>query len=88
MQPMQTFKTEEVQKEQILVEVFKTDVDSEQVAVKIITDLQRIFPSYRINFDLDDCDKILRVESKSGNIEVERIIGVVRSFNNKIEAIQ
>jgi pimeloyl-ACP methyl ester carboxylesterase len=45
---------------------FKTDVDSDQVAVKIITALQRIFPGYRINFDLDDCDKILRVESKMG----------------------
>lgn len=40
----------------------------------IIDDLKTLLPGTRINFDLDDCDKILRIESPDSiNIpEVER----------------
>ena len=44
-----------------MVEVFKTNVQDQQVAEMIVAELLAFFPHYRINFDLEDCDKILRV---------------------------
>ena len=46
-----------------LVEVFKTDVDDFEKAAAIVLNLQSFLPESKINFDLDDCDKILRIES-------------------------
>lgn len=45
-----------------MVEVFKTDVQHEYQAARILDVLSGHYPMYRINFDLEDCDKILRVE--------------------------
>jgi hypothetical protein len=54
-----------------MVEVFKTSVRKKQEAKLMQTLLSEKFPHFKINFDLDDCDKILRVEGikiKSGQI--------------------
>lgn len=48
-----------------MVEVFKTNVEESDQAKKIIDLLLAHFPGNKINFDLQDCDKILRVEGKS-----------------------
>jgi hypothetical protein len=48
-----------------MIEVFKTNVDEEVHAKMLITMLLQYFPGSRINFDLDDCDKILRVEGNN-----------------------
>ncbi len=48
-----------------MVEVFKTSVTDKEVAEKIISDLILQLPESKINFDLTDCDNILRVESKN-----------------------
>ena len=47
-----------------MVEVFKTNVRKTQEAKRIIGLLQENFPDGRINFDLDDCDKVLRIDSQ------------------------
>lgn len=46
-----------------MVEVFKTNITDKMTALNLTTDLYRQFPGGKINFDLDDCDRILRVES-------------------------
>lgn len=46
----------------LVVEVFKTNVRSKRMANIIVADLARVCPGAKINFDLDDCDKILRIE--------------------------
>ena len=54
-----------------MVEVFKTNVQKETETNYIVAVIQRQFPAYKINFDLEDCDKILRVEGvdlQSNNI--------------------
>lgn len=48
-----------------MIEVFKTNVEEITQAKKIIDLLRERFPGNKINFDLHDCDKILRVEGKS-----------------------
>ena len=46
-----------------MVEVYKTNVEYRETAEKLEAELKEIFPGSIVNFDLDDCDKILRVES-------------------------
>jgi hypothetical protein len=45
-----------------MVEVFKTDVLQEHQAHTLVIELLQHFPDSKINFDLDDCDRILRIE--------------------------
>jgi hypothetical protein len=48
-----------------MVEVFKTNIDNAELAVQLTNRLRLQFPLYRINFDLHDCDNILRIEGES-----------------------
>lgn len=45
-----------------MIEVFKTNVKKASQAKKLVPLLQQQLPGTKINFDLSDCDKILRVE--------------------------
>ncbi|MGJ7031240.1 hypothetical protein [Niabella hirudinis] len=45
------------------VEVFKTNVQGPPVAKLLKMQLKALLPSAKINFDLEDCDHILRVEA-------------------------
>jgi hypothetical protein len=45
-----------------MVEVFTTNVDKQDQSKTLVQRLLAHFPKSRINFDLDDCDRILRVE--------------------------
>ena len=46
-----------------MIEVFKTNVSGVTQARKLIKLLLRHLPGSRVNIDLHDCDKILRVEA-------------------------
>jgi len=45
-----------------MVEVFKTNVKYQSQAQCLLTLLRQYFPKSQVNFDLDDCDKILRIQ--------------------------
>ncbi len=47
------------------VEVFKTNVYETEAAMVILEGLRMQYPWLNINFDLEDCDKILRVAGRS-----------------------
>ncbi|OMP30503.1 hypothetical protein [Mangrovimonas sp. DI 80] len=53
------------------VTIYKTNVNNEHVAQQVITQLQAIIPDFMINFDLEDCDNILRL---SGNRMVSDLV--------------
>lgn len=46
-----------------MVEVFRTNVMKTAEANRLVDLLLQHFPGSRINFDLDDCDKVLRIEA-------------------------
>jgi hypothetical protein len=46
-----------------MVEIFKTNVQEVNDANAIIQKLLEHFPSAKINFDLEDCDNILRIDT-------------------------
>ncbi|MBL0735451.1 hypothetical protein JI750_01020 [Flavobacterium sp. GN10] len=56
------YQFKELQEAEKIVEIFKTNVQKESDRDYIITMMQNQFPDCKINFDLEDCDKILRVE--------------------------
>ena len=68
-----------------MVEVFKTDVRQNKQAKLLIKFFLKHFPQHRINFDLSDCDKILRVEGK--NIPTEKIIDVLKTNNFQCQVL-
>lgn len=45
-----------------MIDVFKTNVQQTHEAIELQAILSAHFPGCAINFDLDDCDKILRVK--------------------------
>ena len=52
-----------------MIEVFKTNVETSGDASKMVQMLLQHFPGSRINFDLQDCDRVLRVEGKEFSVE-------------------
>jgi hypothetical protein len=58
-----------------MIEIFRTNIDGRYNADRMLWRLHKLFPQYRVNFDLDDCDRILRVQSP-GAIEVEPIMSL------------
>lgn len=53
-----------------MVFVFKTSINSKSVAKQIIKHLSTLLPHAKLTFDLEDRDKILRIESKSNISEL------------------
>jgi len=50
-----------------MVEVFKTNVQNHSDAERLASELSKKSNSLKINFDLNDCDNILRVEAQKIN---------------------
>jgi hypothetical protein len=61
-----------------MVEVFKTNVQKSKQAKELIGLLRQYFPGSKINFDLKDCDKILRVEGN--NLMPRQVISIIRQY--------
>jgi len=55
-----------------MIYIFKTSVKTKNQVKKLKPDMDRIVPNDRWNFDLKDCDKILRIDSED-NIVLEII---------------
>ena len=70
-----------------MVEVFKTNVNTQSQADLLTAHLQLKFEGYQINFDLDDCDNILRVASDSGKILSAPIIGLLDELGFTAEVL-
>lgn len=70
-----------------MVEVYSTDVKSEKQERFILKVLQTKFPDYKINFDLEDRDNILRVEKYNSSIDIHGIIEVIKDFGYTAEVL-
>lgn len=60
-----------------MVEVFKTDVQTIDQSVKLIRKLRQHIPGIEINFDLEDCDRVLRIEGEY--VPVPRVIKLMNN---------
>jgi hypothetical protein len=68
-----------------MVEVFKTNVQKKAESKMLLCILYETFPSFKINFDLSDCDKVLRVEGD--NMEASRIMVLIKKHGFMCEVL-
>jgi len=68
-----------------MVEVFKTNVQKKAQSKMLHCILSEAFPSFKINFDLSDCDKVLRVEGD--NMDSSRIMILVKKHGFNCEVL-
>jgi hypothetical protein len=71
----------------MMIEVFKTDVKDADHANLLIDQIHQNFDHYKANFDLDDCDKILRVKCASGEIQSSLLIALLNEFGFEAETL-
>ena len=70
-----------------MIEVFKTDVNNQDHARVLVDRIHKAFKHCRANFDLQDCDKILRVNGVTGEEEIWQLVTLVKSFGWHIEVL-
>ncbi|SNR45827.1 hypothetical protein [Flavobacterium sp. ov086] len=68
-----------------MIEVFKTNVQEVEQSKMIVGKLLEHFPNSAINFDLEDCDKILRINASS--ISNQKIIELLDSYGYHCEVL-
>lgn len=71
-----------------IVEIFRTNIQNDKDADKVISSLLTLYPTSKINFDLEDEENILRVEASSFEIETDRIINYMVELGYNCERIE
>lgn len=69
-----------------MVEVYRTNITENSSAEEVTTHLMQLYPDSKINFDLEDCDHVLRVEC-SDNI-FDKISAKVNSLGYFCEVLE
>lgn len=67
-----------------MVEIFRTNVKNKRLAGKVLKALSLHLPAFKFNFDLDDCDRILRAQSDGCPVECRKIIQIVQGHSVEI----
>jgi hypothetical protein len=65
------------------IEVFKTNVANKKAAKVILEEIGTRQPEYKCNFDLEDCDKVLRIENISGKVDAQLILNILKINNHE-----
>ena len=71
-----------------MVEVFKTNVEDFEQANRIVDRIRETFAGYRANFDLEDCDSILRIQSMDAPLESQCIINMMQELGFDAEILE
>jgi len=69
-----------------MVEVFKTNVEDHQQAKILLEQIHKVFTGYKANFDLGDCDKILRVQS-TVKVQITDLISLLKDFGSAAQVL-
>lgn len=70
------------------VQIFRTNVSQDRDAAQLTTSLLTAYPTYRVNFDLDDEEKILRVEANHSAIQSNDIVQYMIGLGYSCEQIE
>ena len=71
-----------------MVEIFRTNVKSKRLAGKVLKSLHLYLPAFKFNFDLEDCDRILRAQSNGCPVECSRIMQIVKGHSIDISLFE
>lgn len=69
------------------IRVYKTDIAKRPTAVSIRQDILNRFEHYKVSLDLEDCDKVLRVESLNGLVDDAAVRYIVSGYGHNIEQL-
>lgn len=69
------------------VEVFKTNVQTDEEATRLTNNIHQNFAGCQVNFDLDDCDRILRFQSSTELIPTNELIQFMRAAGFQAEIL-
>lgn len=67
--------------------VYKTNVESPAKAKLILEAIYGLLPGSDPSFDLEDCDKVLRVESFYHGINESKIRAVLKKYGYQMESM-
>jgi len=70
-----------------MVEVFKTNVKYQEEANLIISQIRSLSEGLDANFDLEDCDRILRVCSQNNTVNTKQILQLVKAAGFHAEVL-
>ena len=70
-----------------MVEVFRTNVKDRSQANMLVNQIHKSFVGYKANFDLEDCDSILRVACTTELIQVSYLILLLKDFGYMAEVL-
>jgi hypothetical protein len=70
-----------------MIEVFKTNVTDQEHASILINRIRETFLDYDANFDLGDCDKILRVKCQKQDIASTSVVRLVKELGFHAELL-
>lgn len=68
------------------VEIFKTNIKGERTVTYLAMEMNSLFPCCKVTVDLNDRDKVLRVESEKGKVKADKVIELLnkRGFHCEI----
>jgi hypothetical protein len=70
-----------------MVEIFRTNVQNTDQALRLTKLINDTFSEYAANFDLEDEDKILRIKSNTGTIHHADILTLIDKTGFKAEVL-
>ncbi|MCH7403042.1 hypothetical protein ACFOUP_09995 [Belliella kenyensis] len=70
-----------------MVEVFATNITNIKEAKAFEGFIMKRFPTYRVNFDLEDCDHILRIENQM-EIDSSIVEEIAHAMNIHIKVLE
>ena len=70
-----------------MIEVFKTNVKDHDQANLLLDQIHQMCVDYKANFDLTDCDKILRIKCSAGLVEVTSVITLLNQSGYNAEIL-
>ncbi len=71
----------------MMIEVFKTNVRHRGIANMLIDRIHETCSHYKATFDLEDCDRILRVKSSTDELEPQVLIDILEEFGFHAEVL-
>ena len=71
-----------------MVEVFRTNVSNREEANKLITQIQNQHGEYQATFDLDDCDRILRIHCHASEVHSHHLIELLNANGYHAEILE
>lgn len=71
-----------------MVEVFRTNVDSEAESLHVLQKVAARFAHYRCNFDLEDCDHVFRISTTDSYVDVNAVVQLVEDLGFTITPLE